>query len=132
MVQLQKYLVTISWQKSLKQVKSIPSSFIFIRPGTQFDPLLSLSSCFSIVNCQVLAKWLTKHAAPSNPSIKFIQILSTRCIQNYPDANLPTILLYRLGAVQKQILQADIIKTQELINQILETEKDQQQNNTTE
>lgn len=73
----------------------------------------------------MLAKWLATEAAPSNPSIKFVQILSTRCIQKYPDANLPTILLYRLGTVQKQVLQADITKTQELIDQILEAEKEQ-------
>lgn len=80
----------------------------------------------SVINCQVLAKWLATEAAPSNPSIKFVQILSTRCIQNYPDANLPTVLLYRLGTVQKQLLHADITRTQELIHQILEAEKDQQ------
>lgn len=80
---------------------------------------------FSVINCQVLAKWLANEASPSNPSIKFVQILSTRCIQNYPDTNLPTILLYRLGTVQKQVLQADITKTQELIDQILEAEKEQ-------
>lgn len=83
------------------------------------------SKTCSIVDCQVLGKWLTQHAAPSNPSIKFVQILSTRCIQNYPDANLPTILLYRLGNVQKQLLRADATKTQELIDQILEAEKEQ-------
>lgn len=76
------------------------------------------------INCQILAKWLTQHAAPSHPSIKFVQIQSTRCIQNYPDANLPTILLYRLGNVQKQLLHADIVKAQELIDQVLEAEKD--------
>lgn len=76
------------------------------------------------INCQILAKWLTQHAAPSYPSIKFVQIQSTRCIQNYPDANLPTLLLYRLGTVQKQLLHADVIKTQDLINQILEAEQE--------
>ena len=71
------------------------------------------------MNCQVLGKWLAQHAAPANPSLKFVQILSTRCIQNYPDANLPTILLYRLGGVQ-----ADALKTQALIGQVLEAEKE--------
>jgi hypothetical protein len=80
---------------------------------------------FSVVDCQILAKWLSQTAAPSNPSIKFVQIVSTRCIPNYPDANLPTILLYRLGAVQKQVLQADILKTQQLIEQVLEAELEQ-------
>lgn len=69
-----------------------------------------------------MGRWLTNTAAPSNPSIKFIQILSTRCIQNYPDANLPTIILYRHGAVQKQILHADIQMIEALIEQIKEAE----------
>lgn len=77
------------------------------------------------INCQVLARWLTQQAAPTYPSIKFVQIQSTRCIQNYPDANLPTILLYRLGTVQKQLLQADVSKARELIEQILEAEQEQ-------
>jgi len=54
-------------------------------------------------------------------------MVSTRCIPNYPDANLPTILLYRLGAVQKQVLQADTLKTQQLIEQVLEAEREQQE-----
>lgn len=80
----------------------------------------------SNINCQILAKWLSQEGAPANPTIKFIQMVSTRCIPNYPDANLPTILLYRLGAVQKQILQADVHRTRELIQQIHEAEKEQQ------
>lgn len=80
---------------------------------------------FSNVNCQILAKWLSQEGAPSNPTIKFIQMVSTRCIPNYPDGNLPTILLYRLGAVQKQILQADVYRTRELIQQIHEAEMEQ-------
>lgn len=75
-----------------------------------------------IVNCQLLGKWLTQSAAPANPSLKFVQIVSTRCIPNYPDSNLPTVLLYRLGAVQKRILGADVGMVQELIDQVIETE----------
>lgn len=81
----------------------------------------------SNINCQVLAKWLTEQAAPANPAIKFVQMLSTRCIQNYPDANLPTVLLYRLGGVQKQILHADILQTQQLIKQVHEAEAEKAQ-----
>ena len=76
----------------------------------------------SLVNCQILARWLAQTGAPSNPSIKFVQILSTRCIQNYPDANLPTLLLYRLGGIQKQVLQADVSRAQEIIEQVIEAE----------
>lgn len=75
------------------------------------------------MKCQLLGKWLNQSAAPSNPTIKFVQILSTRCIPNYPDSNLPTVLLYRLGALQKRVLGADAHKVQELIDQIIEIEK---------
>ncbi|KAG5408447.1 hypothetical protein IGI04_004766 [Brassica rapa subsp. trilocularis] len=32
--------------------------------------------------------------------MKFVKIISTDCIPNYPDCNLPTLLAYRHGAVE--------------------------------
>ncbi|XP_040863615.1 phosducin-like protein 3 isoform X3 [Glycine max] len=34
------------------------------------------------------------------PSTKFVKIISTDCIPNYPDRNLPTLLVYNNGAVK--------------------------------
>ncbi|KZV47962.1 hypothetical protein F511_32971 [Dorcoceras hygrometricum] len=34
------------------------------------------------------------------PGIKIRQIISTECIPNYPDHNLPTLLVYKNGAVK--------------------------------
>lgn len=31
---------------------------------------------------------------------KFVKIISTDCIPNYPDQNLPTVLVYNNGAVK--------------------------------
>eukprot|EP01134_Creolimax_fragrantissima_P001690 CFRG1690T1 len=35
---------------------------------------------------------------------KFLKILSTRCIENYPDHNLPTIFVYRNGELKGQLV----------------------------
>ncbi|KAK6928488.1 Phosducin, thioredoxin-like domain, partial [Dillenia turbinata] len=34
------------------------------------------------------------------PATKFVKIISTDCIPNYPDRNLPTLLVYNNGAVK--------------------------------
>lgn len=38
------------------------------------------------------------------PSTRFLKIVSTSCIPNYPDANLPTVLVYHGGACKKHII----------------------------
>lgn len=34
------------------------------------------------------------------PATKFVKIISTDCIPNYPDCNLPTLLVYHHGAIK--------------------------------
>ncbi|KAG5537735.1 hypothetical protein RHGRI_024999 [Rhododendron griersonianum] len=38
--------------------------------------------------------------ATKYPGTKFVKIISTDCIPNYPDCNLPTLLVYNNGAVK--------------------------------
>ncbi|KAI8001802.1 Phosducin-like protein 3 [Camellia lanceoleosa] len=38
--------------------------------------------------------------ATKYPATKFVKIISTDCIPNYPDCNLPTLLLYNNGVVK--------------------------------
>ncbi|CAI5937163.1 unnamed protein product [Closterium sp. NIES-64] len=38
--------------------------------------------------------------ARSHPQTKFVRIVSTECIPNYPDAHLPTLLVYHKGALK--------------------------------
>jgi hypothetical protein len=38
------------------------------------------------------------------PSSKFVSIPSTHCIENYPDKNVPTMLVYRAGKMTGQIV----------------------------
>ncbi|XP_047313148.1 phosducin-like protein 3 [Impatiens glandulifera] len=50
-------------------------------------------------DCGVLMGCL-EELASRYPSTKFIKIISTDCIPNYPDQNLPTLLVYNNGAVK--------------------------------
>jgi hypothetical protein len=42
--------------------------------------------------------------AAKYPSSKFVKIISTDCIPNYPDQNLPTVLIYHGGAVKHNLV----------------------------
>jgi hypothetical protein len=56
---------------------------------------LSLCMCRnagSLLVGKALAELASKY-----PGTKFLKIISTDCIQNYPDRNLPTVLLYSSG-----------------------------------
>lgn len=38
------------------------------------------------------------------PSSKFVKIVSDHCIENYPDKNVPTMLIYRKGQMMGQVV----------------------------
>lgn len=38
------------------------------------------------------------------PTTKFLKSISTTCIPNWPDSNLPTIFIYANGEMKKQII----------------------------
>eukprot|EP00742_Colponemidia_sp_Colp-10_P001179 GILJ01001272.1.p1 GENE.GILJ01001272.1~~GILJ01001272.1.p1 ORF type:complete len:258 (+),score=44.19 GILJ01001272.1:37-774(+) len=61
----------------------------------------------SIPECVLLNRALDV-LAPKHRSTKFLRSVATECIENYPDANLPTILIYYEGECVKQILKADV------------------------
>lgn len=42
--------------------------------------------------------------ATAYPSTKFVSIRGDMCIANYPDKNIPTLLIYRRGQLIKQIV----------------------------
>merc|ERR1712004_851854 len=42
--------------------------------------------------------------APKFPTTKFLKAISTTCIPNYPDKNLPTIFVYHEGTLKSQII----------------------------
>ncbi|BBH04415.1 Cwf15 / Cwc15 cell cycle control family protein [Prunus dulcis] len=52
-----------------------------------------------IAECGVLMQCL-EDLATKYPATKFVKIISTDCIPNYPDRNVPTVLVYNNGAVK--------------------------------
>ena len=52
--------------------------------------------------CALLNKFITTLAAKF-PTTKFLRSISTTCIPNYPDKNLPTIFVYFEGAMKTQL-----------------------------
>lgn len=67
--------------------------------------------------CQLI-KRAYQTLAPRYPNFKFVQIISTRCIENYPDAHLPTILVYKDGNVFSQLLKATPEQLESFIGKI--------------
>merc|ERR1719398_393503 len=53
--------------------------------------------------CALLNEYLNRLAVKF-PCTKFIRSISTTCIPNYPDKNLPTIFVYYEGAMKSQII----------------------------
>ena len=49
--------------------------------------------------CGILLQCL-EELATKYPATKFVKIISTDCIPNYPDRNLPTLLVYNNSAVK--------------------------------
>lgn len=53
--------------------------------------------------CKLLSPLLAI-LAQQYPSTKFVSIVSDHCIENYPDKNCPTLLIYRAGIMTGQIV----------------------------
>merc|ERR1711874_796707 len=52
--------------------------------------------------CALINQYLTT-LAMKNPTVKFLKAISTTCIPNYPDRNLPTIFVYHEGKMEAQL-----------------------------
>ena len=53
--------------------------------------------------CALVNEYMNR-LAPRFPTTKFIRAISTTCIPNYPDKNVPTIFVYYEGAMKSQII----------------------------
>lgn len=53
--------------------------------------------------CALINQYMSAMAAKF-PDVKFLKSISTTCIPNYPDKNLPTIFVYYEGNMKAQIL----------------------------
>ncbi|XP_058523492.1 phosducin-like protein 3 isoform X1 [Ochotona princeps] len=53
--------------------------------------------------CALINQYLSE-LARKFPDVKFIKAISTTCIPNYPDRNLPTVFVYREGDIKAQFI----------------------------
>ncbi|KAJ2761595.1 phosducin [Coemansia sp. BCRC 34490] len=60
----------------------------------------------SIPECKLMNRHLSL-LAQQYRSTKFVKIISVECIHNYPDANLPTLLIYGEGDMRSQLVRLD-------------------------
>ena len=57
----------------------------------------------SMETCKLMSGFLDT-LAERYPATKFVSIIGSQCIPNYPDHNLPTLLVYRNGELRRQII----------------------------
>jgi len=57
----------------------------------------------SIPSCKLIEQFFSELAAKF-PATKFLKSVSSVCIPNYPDKNLPTVFVYRDGELRKQFI----------------------------
>ena len=74
-----------------------------------YNILCEFTYCFCMVNlcriplCALISQHITSLASKF-PATKFLKSVSTSCIPNYPDKNLPTIFVYFEGDMKGQIV----------------------------
>ena len=56
-----------------------------------------------VENCALMDAAL-KVVAERHEAVRFLRIVATECIENYPDKNLPTLIIYHRGECQLQIV----------------------------
>jgi len=69
--------------------------------------------------CALINQHLASLAAKF-PSTKFIKSISTTCIPNYPDKNLPTLFVYFEGALKEQFVGPIVLRGMKLTVEELE------------
>jgi len=72
--------------------------------STAHPVLLHLSSSTHGNAESRLLSELFRQAARKYPEVKFCEIPGNMCIENYPDKNCPTILVYREGDLRKNLI----------------------------
>jgi len=59
----------------------------------------------SVPICKLMEQFFYELSAKF-PAVKFLKSVSSVCIPNYPDKNLPTVFVYRDGELRKQFIGA--------------------------
>ena len=86
------YLISISRSEYVRQVTE----------ASQEYPVVVFLYKDNLVDCKILKEVLDEVSA-RQPMVKFVQMVSTDCIKDYPDKNLPALFVYNKGSIVKQI-----------------------------
>ncbi len=82
-----------------------PSSLPFSHHDPQHNqpPITKNNVPSSVIECRLLDACLGPVARKFR-AVKFVRIVATAAVENWPDRNLPTLFVYRNGALQTQLL----------------------------
>ena len=58
----------------------------------------------SVEECRLLNEQVLPPVARKFKAVKFVKIVATSAVENWPDRNLPTLFIYRGGELQTQLL----------------------------
>ena len=68
------------------------------------DVFVIISLYQSYVTESLLVNKYLEKIAEKHPDVKFIKMVATKCIETFPDDNCPAMIIYRNGAVFKQLI----------------------------
>lgn len=75
-----------------------------VTEGSQPDKWVVVLLFKDSVATSRLAEEAMQEVAQRHPATKFMKIVSDQCIPNYPDGNVPTVLIYYNGECQAQLV----------------------------
>lgn len=81
----------------------IYQNLVTVRNKNSQKRLVKLSFCYRSPLCSLVNQHMY-NLAHKFPETKFLKSISSLCIPNYPDKNLPTIFVYFEGELKKQFV----------------------------
>lgn len=97
--------------QQLQQKSKFGSVLPITKPEYEEEVTKASEHCYVFVHMSLqlavqsrLLSMIMVSLAPKFPEIKFVDIPANRCVENYPDANCPTIMVYHKKNIVKQFV----------------------------
>ncbi|WPK25509.1 hypothetical protein PUMCH_002826 [Australozyma saopauloensis] len=97
--------------QQLQQRSKYGSVLPITKPEYEEEVTLASENCYVFVHMSLqlavqsrLLSVITTSLAQKFPEVKFVEIPANRCVENYPDANCPTIMVYHKKNIVKQFV----------------------------
>lgn len=97
--------------QQLQQRSKYGSVLPITKPEYEEEVTLASENCYVFVHMSLqlavqsrLLSVITTSLAQKFPEVKFVEIPANRCVENYPDANCPTIMIYHKKNIVKQFV----------------------------